>query len=421
MDACKKRRSFKMMKKILSLDINQLFYYSAIAFAFILSLSRAGISFFVLWFIVLFLLQRNFKDSWVAIKTNPTLKAMALFLGFLFLSIFWSGNLSEALNEIRLYSYWILIPILAVSLKKEWLRNLITAFLFGMFVNEILVYGIFFDLWQIKGHTHDDPTLMNHTQYSTFLAITAIILLNRLFSKNYTHSAKLPISLFFLLTTINLFISGSRIGQIAFLLTIALTVLIHYRITLKSLLIFSLISAFLFIGAYVTLPTYKQRIQEAVSDIGMQQKGIYYTSVGLRNGFWMIAFDALQESPFFGAGIGDYKNATKEALSKNNYKFDAKAVNFFLTSDYHNQHLMILVQLGLIGFSLMIWLIVSLYRLNIKDKEIKELSILSLTIFLIISFGESLWIAQYTIILFVLITSISLAGSEVSSEENNVL
>jgi O-antigen ligase len=409
------------MTKLRSLEINQIFYYSALSFAFTLSLSRAAISFFLFWFLILFLLKTNFKNSWETIKTNQTVQIIGFFLSFIFISIFWSSNLHEALNQIRLYSYWAIIPILGVSLKKEWLPNIITAFLFGMFVNEILVYGIFFDLWQIKGHTHDDPTLMNHTQYSTFLAITAIILLNRLFSKNYTHSAKLPIALFFLLTTINLFISGSRIGQIAFLIAIALTVLIHYRVTLKSLLIFSTISAFLFIGAYITLPTYKQRIQQAVSDIGMQQKGIYYTSVGLRNGFWMIAFDALQESPIFGAGIGDYKDATKEALLKNNYKFDAKAINFFLTSDYHNQHLMILVQLGLIGFGLMIWLIISLYRLNIKDKEIKELSILSLTIFLISSFGESLWIAQYPIILFVFIASISLASSELSSGEKNAL
>lgn len=401
------------MNKILSFDINQVFYYSAIVFAFILSLSRAGVSFFVLWFILLFLLKRNFKDSWVAIKTNPTLQAMGLFLGFLFLSIFWSNNLSEALNEIRLYSYWILIPILAVSLKKEWLPDLITAFLLGMFVNEILMYGVFFDFWQIKGHTHTDPCpFMNHIQYSVFLATTAIILLNRLLSDRYTLRTKAAILIFFLTTTTNLFISGGRTGQIAFLISIALVIIIHYRISIKSFILFLFISSILFISAYSLLPVFKERVQQTISDIKLQQEGTYNTSVGLRNGFWLIAYDAFKLNPLFGSGLGDYKISTKEALDNNTYNFEDAAINFFKTSDYHNQHLMILVQLGLVGFSLMIWFIIKLYQINIEDPELKEISILSLTIFLISALAESLWIAQFPIILFIFIVSISLAASE---------
>jgi O-antigen ligase len=337
---------------------------------------------------------------------------MGLFLTFIFISLIWSSDTHEAINQIRLYGYWILIPILAVSLKKEWLPNLITSFLLGMFVNEILVYGIFFDFWQIKGHTHSDPTpFMNHIQYSVLLATTAIILLNRLLSTRYTLRDKLAILIFFLTTTINLFITAGRTGQIAFLISIALAVVIHYRVNIKSFIIFLMISFTIFTGAYAFLPVQKQRVTATLSDISMQEKGIYYTSVGLRNGFWIIAYDAFQESPVYGSGLGDYKYATKEALSKNHYTFETEAVNFFFVSDYHNQHLMILVQLGLIGFSLMIWFIYKLYSLNIKDKEMKELSILTLTVFFISAFGESLWIAQFPIILFIFIVSISLAAS----------
>lgn len=405
------------MKKTFSLDINQVFYYSALAFAFILSLSRAGISFFLLWFFFLFLLQNNLKQQWDVIKTNKTLQAIGLFLAFAAASIFWSSNTHEALNQIRLYGYWFLIPILAVSLKKEWLPDIITAFLLGMFVNEILMYGIFFDFWQINGHTHTDPTpFMNHIQYSILLATTAIILLNRLLSTRYELRDKLAIFIFFLTTTTNLFLSTGRTGQIAFLVSIALAVVIHYRVTIKSILIFFTISFILFLGAYAFLPLQKERLNATISDIEMQQKGIYNTSVGLRNGFWIIAYDAFKQSPIYGSGLGDYKYATKEALSNNHYSFEAEAVAFFLVSDYHNQHLMILVELGLIGFSLMIWLFYKLYSLNIQDKEMKELSILSLTVFIVSALGESLWIAQFPIILFIFIVSISLAASRQEDE-----
>ena len=400
------------MIKARSLEIDQIFYYSALSFAFILSFSRAGISFFLLWFIFLFILKNDFKNTWAIIKTNPTLRAMGVFIAFVFISIMWSSDVHEAINQIRLYSYWVLIPILAVSLKKEWLSDVITFFLLGMFVNEILVYGIFFDFWQINGHTHTDPSpFMNHIQYSVLLATTAIILLNRLLSTRYTLRDKSAIFIFFLTTTTNLFISGGRTGQIAFLLVIALSVIIHYRVTIKSFFIFLMISSVLSISAYTILPTFKERIQQAVSDIRLQQEGTYNTSVGLRNGFWIIAFDAIQTNPLIGAGIGDYKLATIDALSKNNHDFDADALSFFVVSDYHNQHLMILVQLGFIGFWLMLWFVSRLYRLTIADKELKELSLLSLTIFFISAFSESLWISQFPIILFVFIVSISLAAS----------
>ena len=404
-----------MMKKVFSLDINQTFYYSALVFAFILSLSRAGISFFVLWFVLLFLIQNNFKESWQTLKNNPTIQAMGLFLGFLFLSIFWSDNLSEAINQIRLYGYWIVIPILAISLKKEWLPDLITAFLLGMFVNEILMYGVFFDFWQIKGHTHSDPCpFMNHIQYSVFLGTTAIILLNRLLSNRYTLREKSAILIFFFTTTTNLFISGGRTGQVAFWISIALVVIIHYRASIKSFILFLLISSTLFISAYSLLPIFKERIQSISSDISLQEKGIYNTSIGARNGFWLIAYDAFKLHPLFGSGLGDYKYSTKEALANNDYNFEASAIDFFKTHDYHNQYLMILVQLGLVGFSLMVWFIIKLYQIDIEDPELKEISILSLTIFFISALAESLWIAQFPIILFIFIVSISLAAAKPS-------
>jgi O-antigen ligase len=86
---------------------------------------------------------------------------------------------------------------------------------------------------------------------------------------------------------------------------------------------------------------------------------------------------------------------------------------------------MILVQLGLVGFSLMAWFIINLYRIDIEDPELKEVSILSLTIFFISALAESLWIAQFPIILFIFIVSISLAAAKpshpLSAEEKSAL
>lgn len=392
------------------------FYYSALAFAFTLPLSRAAVSFFILWFVVLFLARREYKASWEIIKTSRALQAMGLFIAFLFASLLWSSDTHEALKQIRLYSYWIIIPILATTLKKEWLPNIITAFLAGMFISEIVAYGMYFELWTFKGHGSDYPSpFMFHIHYSIFLATTSILLLSRLLSDRYTWQSKLPMFLFFFTSTGNLMISTGRTGQLALLAALAVAVIVHYRLTIKSFFIFILLSTILFLGAYSSISLFQKRFDMAVSDIRQFQEGNFDTSWGLRAAFWIVTYDILREHPMIGIGIGDYKSAAAETLAKNDHNFTPETVQWCSSTHYHNQYLMILAQTGIIGFVLMLWMLIELFRLKIADRELKEFSILGLTVFIVACIAEPLWILQFPIILFVFIVSISLAASNTHS------
>lgn len=392
------------------------FYYSALAFAFTLPLSRAAVSFFILWFVVLFLARREYKVSWKIIKTSRELQAMGLFIAFMFASLLWSSDTHEALKQIRLYSYWIIIPILATTLKKEWLPNIITAFLAGMFISEIVAYGMYFELWTFKGHGSDYPSpFMFHIHYSIFLATTSILLLSRLLSDRYTWQSKLPMFLFFLTSTGNLMISTGRTGQLALLVALAVAVIVHYRLTIKSFFIFILLSTILFLGAYSSISLFQKRIDMAVSDIQQFQEGNFDTSWGLRAAFWVVTYDIIREHPLIGIGIGDYKSAAGETLAKNEHNFTPETVQWCSSTHYHNQYLMILAQTGIIGFALMLWMLIELFRLKIADRELKEFNILGLTVFIVACIAEPLWILQFPIILFVFVVSISLAASNTHS------
>lgn len=400
-----------MIKFFTQFSSDKIFYYSALAFAFTLPLSRAAVSFFVLWFIVLFIARRDYIKAWQLIQTSRALVAMGAFIAFMFASVLWSSQTHEALNQIRLYSYWIIIPILAVSLKKEWLPHIITAFIGGMFVSEIIAYGMYFELWTFKGHGSDYPSpFMFHIHYSIFLATTAIILLSRILSDRYTWRTKLPMLMFFLTSTGNLMISTGRTGQLAFLVAIAVAVIIHYRLTIKSFLIFVTLSSVLFVGAYTTIDLFEKRFDQAVSDIHQFQEGNLNTSWGLRAAFWIVTYDIIREHPLIGAGIGDYKPAAIEALAKDNHSFSPETIEWCQSHDFHNQYLMILGQGGLIGFTLMIWMLIELFSLKIKDPELKEFSVLGLTVFIVSALSESLWTLQFPIILFILIVSISVSA-----------
>lgn len=399
-----------------SINTTQLFYYSSLLFAFTLPLSRAAVSFFVLWFVVLFIVQNDYRNRWNQLKNSRAFQAMGLFIAFLFLSSLWSSDTHETLKQMRLYSYWIVIPILAVNLKKEWLPNIITAFLGGMFISEILAYGIYFELWSINGRTPDYPTpFMTHIHYSVFLATTAVILFSRLLSQRYTWRSKLPMLIFFLTSTGNLMISTGRTGQLAFLVAMGIAVILHYRLTLKSLLIFGVFSSILFIGAYNTIDLFKQRFDMGISDIQKLQNNNFESSWGQRVVYWFVTIDILKNDPLLGVGIGDYKEAAISVLTENVHNLPASTITICKgMSHYHNQYLMILAQVGIIGFSLMLWLLVELFLLKIEDSELREFAILGMSVFTVASIAEPLWMLQFPIVLFVFIVAISLAAQRPS-------
>lgn len=399
-----------------SINTTQLFYYSSLLFAFTLPLSRAAVSFFVLWFVVLFIVQNDYRNTWNQLKNSRAFQAMGLFIAFIFLSALWSSDTHETLKQMRLYSYWIVIPILAVNLKKEWLPNIITAFLGGMFISEILAYGIYFELWSINGRTPDYPTpFMTHIHYSVFLATTAVILFSRLLSQRYTWRSKLPMLIFFLTSTGNLMISTGRTGQLAFLVAMGIAVILHYRLTLKSLLIFGVFSSILFIGAYNTIDLFKQRFDMGISDIQKLQNNNFESSWGQRVVYWFVTIDILKNDPLLGVGIGDYKEAAISVLTENVHNLPASTITICKgMSHYHNQYLMILAQVGIIGFSLMLWLLVELFLLKIEDSELREFAILGMSVFTVASIAEPLWMLQFPIVLFVFIVAISLAAQRPS-------
>jgi O-antigen ligase len=395
------------------------FYYSALLFAFTLPLSRAAISFFIVWFVVLFVIRNDYRSAWKQIKANRVFHAMGAFLAFMALSLLWSEDTHEALHQIRLYGYWVIIPVLAVTLKREWLPSIITAFLGGMFVSEIIAYGIYFEWWSINDRTPDDPSpFMSHIHYSVFLATTSAVLLSRLLSDRYTWRSKLPMALFFLTSTGNLLLSTGRTGQLAFVVAMAVAMILHYRLTLRSLAIFGALSSLLLIGAYSTIDLFKKRVDIGIEDVRALRAGNFDTSWGLRAAFWVVTYDILQEHPLLGAGIGDYRLAAAEALAAKGHTFSQSTIDWCTSAHFHNQYLMILAQTGLVGFALMVWLLIELFRLKIDDPKLKEFSVLGLSVFVVGCIAEPLWILQFPIVLFVFTVSVGLVASSKDQRNN---
>lgn len=389
-------------------------YYPLLLFSFLIPLSKAAISFFVFYFFVLMLYEKGYKAVFETLKYNRTFAYAGAFLIYMYAAILWSEDIKEAFDQARLYGYWLLVlPAMAVLIKKEWLPNMLNAFLFGMFTSEILAYGMFFEFWSINGRDASYPTpFMTHIHYSVFLAFTATVLLGRVLSRELTLYAKIPYAFFFLISTANLMFSTGRTGQLAFFVSLIVLMFLKYRASLKSISMGLLSVTIIFFLAYNTFDIFKKRVNMGITDINAISKQDYNDSFGTRVAYWFVAGEVLREKPLLGEGLGDYKLAVKESLDKNDLGLSDYTKEFMFEHHFHNQYLMVAVQGGILGLSLMILLLYKLFRLRIEDTQLKEVSISGLTVVSVGFIAEPLWMLQFPLTLFLFIVSLSIAASK---------
>lgn len=367
-------------------------------------------------FLIIFtkVLQFDFKTLFSRIKQSKALMALLLFLLYQFITLLWTQTpYHDSHVFIRSYLVWFAIPILALSLKQEQIKPIITVFLLGMGISEIVAYGMYFDFWIINGHGSEDPTpFMHHTSYSIFMAFTAILLLNRLFSNTYRIKEKIIMGLFFITVSGNLFICQGRIGQLAFAISIIIATILHFKFTFKTVMASLLIISTLFFTAYKTSPMFQQRIQMANQDIQKLKEGNLYTSWGIRIAYIILGTDIIQDNLIFGVGLEDTKASKTRYLKDNTYHFSEEVVNYLnYTYHFHNQYLMTALQGGMVGLFLLLLMFYYFFKLPIQDKETKHLSILFSVIFLVGFISDPCMMYEKTRTLFILFISLFILAS----------
>ena len=214
-----------LVAKMKSVDYDKIYFYLIVSFAFIIPLSRALIGIYIVLLTLIWILEGDFKRKFNQIKENQVIIALTFFILFMYLSITWSdGTIIEGLKTATKPLRLILIPmiVLITSLKYNDIPKVITAFLLGMLVSEILSYGIFFELWILpigQGVPMDPTPFMHHLDYATFLTFTSLLLLNRFFDTQ-DWKIKAFYFVYFLFVTSNLFLNGGRTGHFAFAISI---------------------------------------------------------------------------------------------------------------------------------------------------------------------------------------------------------
>jgi O-antigen ligase len=406
--------NFDNQKNMLSNNnIMRVLQYSAMLYAFILPLSRAGIVAvsiisFIVWLIAIY------KKALPRFKIDSVFLALAIFVIYNFISIGWSQHPLEAFRYASKYWYLFSFIIFATSLKKEYINKTLSAFILGMFISEIIAYGVYFELWHFKHATPQNPSpFMHHIEYSIFLALTALILLTKIMYEN-SFKTKIVYGAFFMTVTGNLFLTAGRTGQLAFVIGLGIVLLSSVKNKLKALLLFLAIGITVFLGAYNLSTTFSKRIELAKNDIEkIVENNNYCSSWGSRAGAWNASSELIKQNPIFGLGLIDGMENFHKHIDTNHPELSCIKSSFM---HLHNQYIQILNDLGIIGLILFLFIFYEIYKIKINNKTFNTLKNLYLGILLFAFIPDVIFHRQFNMALFALMISLLLAQHRVENE-----
>ncbi|MSN96547.1 O-antigen ligase family protein [Campylobacter sp. FMV-PI01] len=405
------------------IKFEKIYFYMGLVFAFTMPISRVMISFFIIAFPLVWIIEGDFKRKWQEIKESNFLTIFMLFYIIILISaIFFSDNSKVAFKFSRLYLYWLSIFVLATSIKKEWINSILSAFLFGMLISEFIAYGVFFEIWQWKHDAQNTLSpFMLHIDYSVFLAFTSILLFTRILSKFYSLKQKFFMLLFFISTTGNLFLQTGRTGQVAYIVAIIVMFFLHYKFRIKAILLATVSIIIIYSLSFNFSNNFQKRVNDTINEIKIIKNGNLNTSWGTRMAFFITTYEILKQNPIFGIGLGDFEEETAKILKMEKFSnYDSYLKNFMSSNHYHNQFLMISVQMGLIGLFFCITLYFLGFKMAIqtKDRELRDIFILFMVIYTVGSFADPLWNKQFTQIIWVFIISLMMANKKYEMKDS---
>jgi O-antigen ligase len=386
----------------------------AVAYAFILPLSRAGVSFFSALLFILWILEGNIKQKTTYLFQNSVTKSLMAFLLFSLISLAWTEHVYEALEYIKKYWYFLPLFIFFTSLQKEYIPRVLSAFILGMFVSELISYGVFFELWRFKHATVQNLSpFMHHIEYSVFLAFTGLILLGRIFNEKKLLN-KVLYTAFFTTVSGNLFLTAGRTGQFAFIVGLFVLALINFKNKMKALFISILLTLLILGIAFNVSHTFHDRVIIGKENIlSVIHKSDYCTSWGGRVGSWIISTDIIEKNPILGVGIIDNMKEFHSIID--NQHPEMKCMHEFFMHT-HNQFLEICTQMGIVGLALFLYIFYSIVRLPIMERQYKNIKYTYLTVLTFAFVPEVLFHRQFSMALFALIIGLILAEYRIENE-----
>lgn len=368
------------------------------------------LSIFILW-----MFKINFKQLSIEIYKNNFIFFITIFMLLISFSILWSDNIKTALKINEVIYIYFFFPLIALYfvIKKDFLQLIFLTFMFSMFLNAIFSYMILFNISDNIFGYHFNGTKENlvpfqasHMTYSAYLAFTLLLSIYYIF-KNANIYMKIINIIYSILLLNLLFASTGRTGQLIFILTTIIIIIVYFRKNIRYFLLGLILLSLTIFGFYLLNNNFKERINIGISDISnIVNSNNYSSSLGVRLLAYKIIPEVVNENVsilFTGVGIGD----SQDIVEKKHFKY-LNEIFRYQKGQLHNTFFTIFVALGSVGIILFLYIIFLLFKININDPLINYMRYIFLSTFIICALSFEIFGQKEIMFFFSLFSSIIL-------------
>lgn len=384
-----------------------------LAFMFMGSIAIGNLLLFLI--LVLWLLEGKFAEKFQQVKHNPFAWAAAAFVGLHFVGLLWTSDWEFAAFILKKEFKYLMVPVLITVLRKEHIHYYLLAFMLSMVVLVGISYGVYLDIippYGILGlEKVEDPTpFVGHIVYNPVLAFTLYLLLYAVFLRDdLSWKFKVLGLVLFVIMGINMFLTEGRMGQVVFLVLLALFVFQFYHgRVLKPVLLSLLLIATIAPAAYLLSPVVQKRVDVAIHEVENYRE-MPNSSVGLRVIMLLNSLEIIQENPVFGVGTGDYR---QEYIRVNRQNFP-EATRGEILNHPHNVYVQEMVQFGVFGLAMLFYMFYVMLRMYKQSTGPFKPVMLAFPLFYaVIFFSDGYIMDHYLTFLFLWLGAILYAGHD---------
>ena len=378
--------------------------------AIVMTLPYWGLySYFKYTTVLLFLLilitgQIDFKN----IINNKVILSLFAFILFTYLSALWTASNPIFTQEYELnfnrfkYYFLLIIAIYSTSLTTEQIKSIFFIMALSPLYTVIVYYLNAFGITHIYSALwyEGESNILTHYLVNNFFILYSgiyfyILFFDNLMKKHYKTSLFAAfLTIFFF---ISLFIDPITTARLMILVFFILIMIIPLFYLKRKQVIFVVLLSAIFAALFINTNPGMQKGLKTFSTAISEDK--YTGSWGHRLGFAIVGIKIFQENPIIGRGISDVRERTLLFAKENPKYFIGDPGRHF-----HNEHINLLVQVGIVGYSLFLLFIFLFLRLSINNEFLHRLKFAFVFSFLLLMLGEhylSIWTTSSFFALFI--------------------
>lgn len=323
----------------------------------------------ILLLAILAVLIGDGRAVWHTLTHNAVARACALLFGALVIgSTYGVASIDMRVSMLGKYIDLAFVPLLMVAARDPETRHrALSAFLAVMLITAVLSWLVGLRMlpvaeWMWRGCMPENPAIFRSSITQNILMVFAVYLWGLRACLSSVPKDK------WLYSGLAIF-AGSNVlfmvqGKTGYLILLALVLYFvgqliarrkhkqgaanSWRKELGWLALASMSASILIMTIYQVSPRLQQRINEMATDYQMWQPNAHMeTSTGQRLGFYYNTVEMIKQHPLSGVGTGGFESA---------YAKQVQGKNVLPTSNPHNEYLLIMVQLGVAGLGLLLYL-----------------------------------------------------------------